>query len=264
MDWRSFRLLNDRELRLTGDVVRRALSSWSADWMNAGELDEVRCVVACERPKAAMCRESDPWLGAGGADGVQAWICVTESLRATLERQLFGEQAGRGVKKSNLIPTVLEAALRSLLELLVAASGEQKPPERPVSSDAHPPAQVWERGSGAIACVARFAELTLEVVLAEAWGRKLFPTVSPARRRLPAPVDRRMCLESCRARLTVWAGSAAIELGQLQTLATGDVVKLDLRIDTPMRVDVDARDSGRRVFLGFAGDRKAIQFGPPQ
>lgn len=264
MDWRPFRLLNDRELNLASDVVRRVLASWSADWMDAGEPGEVRCVAACDHANTTLSRESDTWLVAGGAHGAYAWICVSDSLRATLERRLFGDQAGRGVRKSKLIPAVLESALRSLLELLVAASGEQKPPERRVSQDAHPPAQVWERGSGALACVVRLGELTLEVVLAEPWGRRLFPSVSPAQRRLPAPIDRRLCLESCRARLTVWAGSAAIELGQLQTLAPGDVVKLDLRLDTPLRVDVDARDSGRRVFLGCAGDRKAVQFGPPQ
>src|SRR5262249_59754126 len=135
------------------------------------------------------------------------WVGGRDGGGAPLGRGLVGDRAGGGVRRWKLIPAVLESALRSLLELLVAASGEQKPPERRVSQDAHPPAQVWERGSGALACVVRLGELTLEVVLAEPWGRRLFPSVSPAQRRLPAPIPSRPVPESGPARRTRWARS---------------------------------------------------------
>jgi len=261
MQWRRFRLLNERELRLAGDAVGRALATWAETWMHAPSLGEIRCGVACDARRTTLFRESDHWLGARETDAPLAWICVPDPLRAGLARNLFGERASHGEGKSELLPAVADAALRSLLQLLVAQDGAV---DRPAPSVSQPSRGVWTRGSGAIVCEFRIGEVVLGVVLAEAWVRKALAPFKQVRQRVPMPSDPRLGLESLNVRLGVWAGSAEVELGLLQSLAPGDVVKVDLAVDRPMRVSVEGSDSGRRVFLGRVGDRKAVVFVPPQ
>ena len=263
MEWRRFRLLNERELRLAGEALGRALAPWAEAWMHTPNLGEVRCIIACDARRTTLFRESDHWLDARETDAPLAWICVPDSQRAGLARNLFGERTSHGEGKSALLPAVADAALRALLELLAAQGGDGAV-DRPAPSVSQPTREVWTRGSGAIVCELRIGEGVLGIVLAESWVRRALAPFKQARRRMPTPSDPRLGLESLSVRLAVWAGSAEVELGLLQSLAPGDVVKVDLAVDRPMRVSVEGSDSGRRVFLGRVGDRKAVVFVPPQ
>ena len=262
MQWRRFRLLNERELKLTNDAVRRVLATWADVWMHASKLVEGDCAVACEARKTAVFRDSDHWLGVDDADVQAVWICVPEHLRADLATNLFGERAGHGEARSELLPAITDAALRALAELLMNEIGSQGSADPAMLSASPPAREVWARGSGAVVYELRVGDVVCGIVLGEAWVSQVLAPFKQAPRRMPAPSDPRAGLEKCRVRLAVWAGQAEVELGLLHTLAPGDVVNVDLTVDQPMRVSVEGADSGRRVFLGRVGNRKAVQFGP--
>ena len=54
-------------------------------------------------------------------------------------------------------------------------------------------------------------------------------------------------------------GSAEVDVAVLHTLAVGDVVVLDGRLDQPLRVSVAGRAVAARAWLGHAGERKAVR-----
>jgi flagellar motor switch protein FliM len=74
-----------------------------------------------------------------------------------------------------------------------------------------------------------------------------------------APIDRRQCIGAQTAQVRVWLGGASIELGVLQTLAIGDVVRLDARIDQPLSLTVEGQATGQRAFLGCLQGKRAVQ-----
>ena len=264
MEWRRFRLLNERELKLAGDAVRRALATWAEAWIHASKLVEGNCVVACEARKTTVFRESDHWLGIDDADAASVWICVPGHLHADLATNLFGERAGHSEAKSELLPAITDAALRSLAGLLMREIGGEGGADHAMRSASQPAKDVWARGSGAVACELRIGDVVCGIVFGEAWVNKALAPFKQARRPMPALSDPRLGLEKCRVRLAVWAGRAEVELGLLHTLAPGDVVKVDLTVDRPMQVSVEGADSGRHVFLGRVGNQKAVQFVLPR
>ena len=75
-------------------------------------------------------------------------------------------------------------------------------------------------------------------------------------------IDPRHCIGQAGVHLEVWAGNASLELGVLQTLAAGDVIRLESRIDQALPITVQGRETGRRAYLGRIAGQRAVQLAP--
>ena len=131
-------------------------------------------------------------------------------------------------------------------------------------SRSKPPADhCWRRGSGAAIIEIDLGAQALALVGSPVWVAQQLAARPRAKPPLRAELaDPRLCIARARLSLQAWAGKASVEIGVLQTLAPGDVIWLDARIDEPLPVSVQGRESGRTAYLGSVEGRRAVQIAP--
>jgi len=250
MDWRPFKLLNDTEREWLERGVRNVVREWFARWLPDREAGSVRCVDASEHANTRLASQPERWIGVARRDAALS-IALGHDVAQWLGEHLLGTAT-----QSALVADVIAASLHDLGERLMA----HDPGAPPVPSTQPPEPAILRRGTGAaIVEIALDATHALAFAATPAWVTQRLasrPRAVPSRR---AAVDLRRCIGSGIVNLQAWAGGASIELGVLQSLAPGDVIRLDTRIDQPLRLSVQGHDSGRDAYLGSADGRRAMQ-----
>jgi hypothetical protein len=252
MDWRPFKLLNASERNWLARNARAALGEWLAAWLPATVADAVRCIDTSQRATTRLAAEPPRWLGFTHRDATLS-IALGADFEPWLAKSLLGAD-----RRSALADDVTLAALTDLAGRLLDAGAAA-----PALAQQPPAGHCWQRGSGAAIVEAYLGEHVLALVGSPAWVAQQLaarPRAKvPAR---PEPADPRQCLGGARLSLQAWAGSASVEIGVLQTLAAGDVIRLDARIDQPLQIRVQGCETGRRAWLGSAEGRRALQLAP--
>jgi hypothetical protein len=261
MDWRPYKLINDSERALIAGLAGEAASAWVAEWMPAEEAGPARCTAAVERAETGLAEEPVRWMHFSLAEEVYVAIAVTSNLMRALAARMFGEHATQGEISARgtagILGDVLAAALGDLVQRVLSALEASADPLA-VSSHA-PASDAWLRGSGAVIVEIPVAGKTIAMLLGSPCIRPLLAARRPSSRQLLPLADPRQCIGSQTIEIRVWAGEVAVELGVLQTLAAGDVVKLDSSVNEPLALTVAGRETGRRAFLGCLDGRKAVQ-----
>jgi flagellar motor switch/type III secretory pathway protein FliN len=248
MDWRPFKLLNVSERTWLARGVRAALGEWLAAWLPATPAGAVRCIDPTHRAATRLAAEPPRWLAFTHRDATLS-IALSHDVERTLAEWLLGAD-----RRSALAEDVCIAALTDLAGRLLHAGAAA-----PAVAQQPPADHCWQRGSGAAIVEADLGAHALALVGSPAWVAQqnaTRPQAKPAGR--AAPVDPRQCIGRARLSLQAWAGSAAVEIGVLQSLAPGDVIRLDARIDQPLPVTVQGRETGRGAYLGSVDGRRAL------
>lgn len=248
MDWRPFKLLNASERAWLEGVARSAASDWLAEWLPQAALGAVHCRDACERASTGLAQEPR-WIGCGQHGAPWLSIALGHDVQRLLAERLFGTEA-----QSALIADVTAAALADLAQRLlgrgVAGQAAAAPPD----------AGCWQRGSGAAIFEIDIDDRVLALLAQPRWVQKQLaarPRATPAAR--ASPIDPRQCIGHAGVEVQAWAGGAGLEIGLLQSLAIGDVIRLDSRIDQALRITVQGHDTGRGAYLGSLDGRRAVQ-----
>jgi hypothetical protein len=242
------------QLAQLGAALGRALAQWRDAWGMAPESGELRCEAATSDWVVR-----DGWRMLGDA-GCAAWLHVPQNTAATLGAVLFGEvatPASAGV-------AVAGACAQDAIGRLAAALGLT------AAEDASgPPPAIGTAWSGAVQVVLPGSPGWLLLLSAEAmqsWCSRHGLRAQDTRGRTPREV---LCtadeaMGSRPVALTVDLSGCDIDLGTLQSLRIGDVVRLRHDLQSPARL-TDAE--GRPVFDGFLvahRGRKAIELVQPQ
>ncbi len=260
MDWRPFKLINASEQRRLAGLVTSVGRDWMARWLPQEAPGEVRCHAASERATTSLASEPAQWIGHSLRDGSLVTVALNRELWQAVAERLFGVPAGASGPPVNgagrVVDDVLTQAFNDLCRRVVTLAGDGAPS----STSMAPSAVEWRRGSGAViieipAC-GQFIALLLDARLV---AHLLLSLGHPPQRRAAALNDPRHCIGVRTAKLRVWLGEASIELGVLHSLAVGDVVRLDARIDQPLRLTVEDRSTGQRAFLGCVQGKRAVQ-----
>lgn len=260
MDWRPFKLLNASETRWLAGTVAQAAGGWLAHWLPEETPGPVRCCAASERATTSLAGEPVRWIGSALRDGSYVAVALNGELWRAVAEKLFGSPAGASGPPiggaTGIVDDVVTQAFGNLGERLVALAGAGAA----APSSQAPAADAWQRGSGAAIVEIPVAGQSITLLLgAPCVAKVLAKRERPRRAELAALGDRRQCIGAQTAQVRVWLGDASIELGVLQSLALGDVVRLDARIDQPLPLSIEDRASGQRAFLGCLQGRRAVQ-----
>lgn len=253
MDHRPYQLLNTSGLAAIERSLAVAWEAWAAAWLAAQPPARIRCYRASEYRVARTRPEA--WLYAGPAAASVALSC-SAGFTGRLGALLTGGAAEMRAGASPLHDELVRRALAELVALLcpwVAGRAAAR-----IGAAEALPQQGWEAGSGAAVAVLEWDGELVELVLGAAQVAALLPAAAdaPARRPGTRIAD---ALAGGRLRLNVLAGEVQLELGLLQTIAIGDVIRLDTRIDQPLQV---VNEDGARLcgaFLGSCEGRKSVQ-----
>jgi flagellar motor switch/type III secretory pathway protein FliN len=253
MEHRPYRLLNKTGLAAIERRLAAAWDAWTAAWLATHPPARIRCYRAAEYRVARTRPEA--WLYAGPAAASVALTC-SAGFAGRLGALLTGSGAAeiRG-SASPLRDELVRGALAELVALLcpwAAGSAAAR-----IGGAEALPEHGWEAGSGAAVAVLEWDRELVELVLGAAQVATLLPpAAAPARQPGTRIAD---ALGGGRLTLKVLAGEVQLELGLLQTIAIGDVIKLDTRIDQPLQV---VNEDGARLcgaFLGSCDGRKSVQ-----
>lgn len=221
--------------------VEDALQAWAADWMGASAELSVQC-FPFELPE----REdlSDAWCQFTGRWG-SAW--VRADAQSIASAALFGVQSTDG---DGVAVSVADQAVRALLERL---TDSQTPP---LKMDALP-ALALAPGRQTMRVEIRTGELLLELVVqgSRAEGLRSSKKLSPPLTRLDIALTGQAL--PLRARL----GETEINLGALQDLAVGDIIRLDRQLDQPAELILLDEKLPCRGYLGMLDGRIAVEIG---
>jgi hypothetical protein len=233
------------ELAVLCERLAALQSAWQADW---GLQAWGAPGVACAPPRDVKQR---PWVALGAG----AWWVADERFEEQVARGLFDADAATPLARS-LVQACrddLAARLRALCGL-AAADGTAQPPDAALAGP-------WS--AAVAATLGAGIELLLQAqVVAQVLGTEdAAPDPSPAASLAPlVPVADAVARR--RMPLRIALAGCELDLGTLQDLQVGDVVRTDHPVDAPALLEDRA---GRTVFRGFlvrSGALKAVELTP--
>jgi flagellar motor switch/type III secretory pathway protein FliN len=241
---RRLRWWSDAALLVAAGNLRRTLDPWAAGWgLSVHEVQACNAALAGAMPAPAEQHElaagaARLWHGGGHAIGAMAALLFACPPDEASRSALAGELAA--------------GAWQDLLEALASGLSGDVPVAPRDSTDVE---RAWSgavridvelRGAGP---ASRFS-LRLNEALAAAWCAA--PTKVPDARPAPQRAGLAALAEVVAprpVRVSVHLAPVELDLGTLQSLAVGDVIRLPHRLDDPLHVGVDLGDEPSRTPL---------------
>lgn len=237
MDTRVFRLCTTADKAAFQARATEVLRAWAGEWLGPG----VDIAVACEAAEAAALEDAD---GNGGwvyCDGPGGSVWAAAAQARNVASSMFG---GGSAPEAGLAAAVGHDALACLVERLAAGSDARLTPEAPV--------HLGEPGRA-----------TLRVTIGVGAGLTLWIEPPPRERRAPARLGPLATATGALHRQTVtvdvWLGQTELELGALQTLAVGDVLRLAKKLDEGVELRLNDERLPCVGYLGAVDGRVAIE-----
>lgn len=247
--WRSEQL--EQLVAAVGDAV----IAWERAW-GLGAHAQSGVVWAC----SADGQDPDgAWQCLDACSGVRAWIALPDGFGDRLAHRLWQAEAASGP----IANSVLDACHEDLLGRVCSLIGASR-----VSDGIECPRLRLGAWSGSVLVTVPsgprllFEAAAVARLLRSAQQERSHDTA--AGRALPPIMGVTQALRSRRLVTRVLLAGCDLQLGALQDLRPGDVVRLQHRLDTPVTV-TDASD--RPLFAGFLArsrGRRAIQLSPLQ
>lgn len=241
MKTRPIELLGESDLLRTRQTAAQALEAWRAVWGLEPREARIACVRAWESEERSPANE-EGWLG--WADEGAGWAAASPGFACAVRQSLFGPpQTGASEYDTPIALELCNLAIDDLVARLLA--GETPSAVRKCEPGPAPaiPASVFEHGSGVVAMDIRLEEGRLFAVTRRAprarqdqAGSQSFGESHGAMRAVPVALDAQL-------------GELDIDLGTLQSLEVGDVIRLPARLDQPVRLL--APDGGTVCFGDF-------------
>jgi hypothetical protein len=232
-----------------GAALARAIAQWREEWGMTVEASPVRCEPATSK---AVLRDGWRTLGAGAG----AWLHAAGDDAAQIARLLFDADSAGGRVTADVVEACARDARARLAAALRLADGE--------ATNTAPLPGLGQPWSGALQAMLPGTpgwSLLLSAEAVQAWCRASgLPTQGT-----PAPTSRQPLCSATEAlgeralSLNVELSGCELDLGALQSLQIGDVVRLQHALDAPARL---TSDEGQLVFDGYLvaqEGRKAIE-----
>jgi len=252
MNARAFSLLGESDLLRVRQAALQALEEWRAAWGLGARQVQVACTRAWESARRTRVFE-EGWT-CWECDG-RGWAAAAPLLVSRIREDLFG-RSGPGAPERHS-PVALEVGDRAIDDLIGRVLGKEAPPAvRKRAGEPAPdiPAQVFKHGSGAVVLDIELDEGRLRVVA----GCGAAPPSSAKQARAGAlpPGESHAALLAVPVTLEAELAELEMDLATLQSLETGDVVRLTARIDQPLRLSAPG---GSTVCFGDFGTQDGFR-----
>lgn len=227
------------QLHAMEHVLGRCLRAWAGDW---GLAEDLVC-ADCRRMTARDGEAASQGIALRGANGAAAWFHAQAWMDALPELLLGAAIGSSGIAVEVVRACIDDARLRLAQALDLA----------PARSDGVPPLRRRDSWSGEVGVLLPFGgSLLLNAEAVEACLRHggSVPPSPCTPRPAGASVAMPLLLAASEQRLPVHAqlASCEVDLGVLQDLQPGDVLRIPHRLDAPLQVRAE---SGATLFNGY-------------
>jgi flagellar motor switch/type III secretory pathway protein FliN len=247
---RPYLLFGGTELNRLEQTLALVTAAWAERWLSAGSAE-----VRAEMLGAEAERNGD-WLALkSGASAV--YLKRPVGIYKALALAMFGDVAkapGLSDAPSPMVAGTLASALQDLGAAVLAALNPAKESPDVLSIAAPPPAETWDPGAGALMIRIECKPLQLRLLLPGSLSAAYLRGAETARASpSAAPLENPLSMLATRSvRVAAQLGEAEIDIGTLQSLAVGDVIKLDTRVDQPAQL---LSADGTPLCHGYLGTR---------
>ncbi|HEY5801015.1 MAG TPA: FliM/FliN family flagellar motor C-terminal domain-containing protein [Burkholderiaceae bacterium] len=243
-----YRVLRPRDLAALEQRLAAAARLWLDGWGIAAD------AVVCTAPACGQPRAAGDWLRYREESGAVLGLLHEAPAQPAIAALLFGGASGT----SRLAPGVAAEAHADLTAMLLAALA----PDGAHAAGALTAvelAALTARGAASALAVLTLPNLVMQWLVPAA----LVPWQAAPASAAPPRTPLRDALRALPVALTVEIGDADITVGHLRTLAAGDVIALNSRLDQPLHVLGPGRDTVLcHAHLGRQQDLRAIELIP--
>lgn len=248
MNTRPIELLGASDLLRTRQTAAQAVEAWRAVWGLEPREARIACARAWESEERSPPNE-EGWLGWVGEGA--GWAAASPGFAFGVRHSLFGPPQAEASEHAACIALELcNLAIEDLVVRLLAGEMPSAPRKCERGSAAAIPAGVFEHGSGAVVTDIQIEEGRLLAITLrtprfrqDPAGSQSFGESNGAVRAVPVPLDAQL-------------GELDIELGTLQSLEVGDVIRLPAKLDQPLRLLVPG---GGTVCFGDFGTQEGFR-----
>lgn len=222
-------------------------AAWLREWHGVSDgAAGVECVLSHEAQGVAA-----GWAGLAAAGDAIAWWDARAPGGEPVRTALFG--AGTTVASTSLAAAMENKAWEALAVELAMALGLQRQP-----GDDGPPAADHAPWSGGVVASLSAPAATLRLFLNGACASKVLGaarTADAPAAKLPPVVEG---ISQLPARASVELAGCEIDLGDLQAVKVGDILRLPQALDEPMQVKIGSRPVCA-AYLGRRGNSRAVE-----
>ena len=250
-----FSLLKKREIDACLARAQEAMREWKANWCPAAAF-EIECLPACD---VAMGLRDGHWRAHGAAGDTALWCFQTAGFARQIEHTVFNlDHASRSKDRratSDIAERVAAEAGESLAASLLHHLSAAPLASRPDAGSL--PAWLFRRSAGAALLRVGSGDNRLCILIPNA----LLPGKSkPVRQAALEPVTPlATALTGITAHLRAELGQVEMTLGQLNSLALGDVITLPVGIDQPLKLFAGKRHLVSLAYLGKQDGNRAVE-----
>jgi flagellar motor switch/type III secretory pathway protein FliN len=257
MQFTDYKLYTKKELAHIKGRLESIIGRWVASWLTVGQ-DQIAVEVgACEHHFSDdnECW-SYPWNVATTSDS--DWVAtlsadkVANALISSLAETRL--DAGDSGKTDLLLASSLAQVMSiDLAESVMEDRSRFAENATRVRHDIKMlPRKIWWRGSGAIYAGIAISDEKITVIISPGIARGYLTNLSLNPRESKPLAKITDALGHVKVKLEVAAGAADLSLGELNSLSIGDVIKLDAKLDRPVRVLLGKQ----KICSAFLGARK--------
>lgn len=257
---RPFNVAGNRTLSRLHDLSTAALEEWIERWLPQAGGVTVDCASADARAGEFVAESVPAWIAVSVREGASIWI--PDVVRETVHTLVFGcgtsplrlPEAG-----PSLASEASSQALVDMASLLMARAAVEQVSGLTLVKDRAPPHETFRYGSGAVAIRCRLNGEPITMVLDGELVSEIVAGDRPAPSPRP-PLDNPVAgLSNQAVELQGWIGEAEIDLATLQTIAVGDVIRLETKLDQTLQVRSFDGNSVCLGYLGTAGGHRAVE-----
>jgi flagellar motor switch/type III secretory pathway protein FliN len=254
---RRFRLYGETERCKVTDIVTKALVAWAAEWLAPG----------AQAPELSVAAD------AGAMHDVARWLVVRRNDQAQLAvgeaREGLIESLVSGLSAADIAGNCASPAVRQLGEALMQDLAARL--TRALDTGGDRGAAAWspvvqgngeisQPGSGWLVVTCEWgAAGAVQVLLAPELAARAVDAAPTARKGGDSLNPRRGAIDNRSVAIQVVLGEAELAVADLESLAPGDVIRLDRKLGDPLLVRNDVGDILCGAHVGAVGGRRAVQ-----
>ena len=250
MGVRSFRLPPSSEVASFEAGSLPMVLAWAAEWFGTQAGATLRAASLARETRSTF-GSSEPgsrWLRCSGVNGTMwAALCQARMLAGAL----FGTGGEACLPEESVSTSVGVRALESLVTRLAGAPAE---PAGRLQRVAQGPQHLLVPGHAAVGATIEVAHQSLDLIV------ELPVRASIARPQQRGPLAAAsLALGGQSVNVDAWLGEIELDLGSLQTLAVGDVLRLGRKLDEGVELRLGGECLPCRGYLGALDGRVAVE-----
>lgn len=251
---RPYLLFGAQEVNRVIDTLTPVVTDWSSRWF----IDDA-ISLACV-PMDHTSHSGEPWLYAKSEDSMGVYLHKPPGLFKALTLACCGDvakTAGLGDAPSPLVNDCLQDALSDLASHCMSSLLQGNPPLVRLIQQA-PAEEIFAAGSGTLLLRLISTSLALELIVPGTLAARFLRAkpatksgVATATIENPVPLLRNRSIK-----VSALLGHAEIDIGTLQSIQPGDVIRFDARIDQPATL---VTTQGTKLATGYLGSREQFK-----